>query len=208
MENIILISSILAIHTFAWFTPGPNLVLVIRNALVYSRRTGFFTAVGFALSNFIHILLAVAGLGFLMSTFPLVATVIKFLGVGYLLYLGIKTLLIKSSLSAITIGEHHQDISPFAALKTGLVTNLLSPKAPPFFGSIFGTLLSSHAPVWLISFLVVAMPLNTLMLASLWSLFLSHHHVKKVYLRFQSVINKCLGVTLLIVAITIALSKS
>jgi len=71
VENYILISSILLIHIFAWFTPGPNLVLIIRNSLVYSRKTGFFTAVGFALSNVIHIVLAVAGFGFILATVPL-----------------------------------------------------------------------------------------------------------------------------------------
>jgi len=108
---------------------------------------------------------------------------------------------------AITLGEKHHDISPTAAMKIGLVTNFLSPKAPLFFGSIFGTLLSSHAPLWVILFLLIAMPLNTLMMASLWSFLFSQHHVRRIYLKFQSAINRCLGVLLGILAIAIAFSR-
>jgi threonine/homoserine/homoserine lactone efflux protein len=204
MENLILIGSILSVHIFAWFTPGPNLVLIIRNSLVYSRRTGFFTAVGFSLSNFVHILLAIAGIGLLLTAIPLAQNVVKFVGVGYLLYLGVKTFFMPVHDKAITAeGNKKEDISPFAAIKTGFITNVLSPKAPLFFGSIFGTLLASDAPMWVVIFLLFMMPFDTLIMACLWSLFFSHHHVRKIYLRFQSVINKCLGIALLLVALTI-----
>jgi threonine/homoserine/homoserine lactone efflux protein len=208
MDNVILILSILALHVFAWFTPGPNLVLVIRNSLIYSRRTGFFTAGGFALSNLAHILLALAGIGLLLTAIPLVATIIKLVGVGYLIYLGINTFSLKPQ-SSVTIGEteKHRDISPLTAMKTGFITNFLSPKAPLFFASIFGSLLASSAPLWVIAFLTIAMPLNTLFMASMWSIFFSHHHVKKLYLKYQPLINKALGVILFIVAVSILFSK-
>ena len=88
MENFLIIGSILTIHIFAWFTPGPQIALIIRNSLIYSRKTGFWTAAGFAIGNFIHILISVIGLGLLISQSPSLHTAIKFLGVGYLAYLG------------------------------------------------------------------------------------------------------------------------
>lgn len=204
MEYFILIGSILSVHIFAWFTPGPNLILIIRNSLVYSRRTGFFTAVGFALSNAVHIILAIAGIGLLLTAFPVAQNIVKFIGVGYMLYLGFKTFFLPVHDKTITEeGKKRPDISPFAAVKIGFITNISSPKAPLFFGSIFGTLLASHAPVWVIIFLLIAMPLNTLMMANLWSLFFSHHHVKHVYLKCQSLINKALGIALALFALTI-----
>lgn len=204
MENLILIGSIISVHIFAWFTPGPNLVLIIRNSLVYSRRTGFFTAVGFALSNFVHIVLAIAGIGLLLTAFPIAQNLVKFVGVGYMLYLAFKTFFMPVHDKTVTEteGKKH-DISPFAAIKTGFITNVSSPKAPLFFGSIFGTLLASDAPMWVVIFLLVMMPIDTLIMATLWSLFFSHHHVRKIYLRYQSVVNKCLGIALVIVALTI-----
>ncbi len=206
MQNYALIGSILLIHVFAWLTPGPNITLIIRNSLVYSRKTGFWTAVGFALGNFIHIILAVAGIGIIISNSPL-HSLIKFLGVGYLLYLGLNTFFIKVHLQNPQVKEKHRDITPFAAIRTSLLANLLSPYAAPFFITIFGTLLSSRAPYWVIVFLMVAMPLNTLMMASLWTLFMTHSKVKNVYFKFEPVLNKCLGALLILFALLIVFSK-
>ena len=56
MESLILIGTILAIHLLAWFIPGPVFVLIIRNSLVYSRKSGMWTALGIAIANIIHIM--------------------------------------------------------------------------------------------------------------------------------------------------------
>ncbi len=207
VENVLLIGSILAIHILAWFTPGPQLVLIIRNAVIYSRRIGFFTAIGFALGNFIHIVLSVVGIGLIIAATPLAATLVKLLGVGYLTYLGIKTFLMKINTNTLNPHGKHTHIASLSAMKMGLVTNLLSPQAPLFFASIFGSLLASGAPMWVVIFLMIAMPLNTLLMTSLWSLFFTQQTVRRWYVKFEPVINKALGVALLILAITIALSK-
>ncbi len=34
MQNLIPISSILAIHVFSWLTPGPLFVLIVRNGVI------------------------------------------------------------------------------------------------------------------------------------------------------------------------------
>lgn len=207
MENYVLIGSILLIHVLAWFTPGPQIVLIMRNSLVYSRKTGFWTAVGFALGNFIHIILAVAGIGIIISGWPIAFSLIKFLGAGYLIYLGLKTFFTKAQLQKPQTREKHRDIASISALRTGLITNLLSPKASPFFITIFGTLLASKPPYWVVMFLMIAMPLNTLMMASMWSLFFAHQNIKAVYARFQSISNKCLGGLLILLALMIVFSK-
>ena len=207
MENYIFIGSILLIHIFAWFTPGPQLILIIRNSVVYSRRTGFFTAVGFALGNIIHIVVSVFGIGLIITASPFAGTIIKLLGIGYLLYLGIRTFFMKIQTQTSVQNEKHQDISALPAVRMGLVTNLLSPKAPLFFASVFGALLSSGAPFWVVGFLMIAMPLNTLLMASLWSLFFTQKTVRKIYSKFQSLINKFLGTVLIALALGIAFSK-
>ena len=143
MENFILIGTILAVHIFAWFTPGPLFVLIVRNSLVYSRKSGIWTAVGIAIGNFIHITYSVTGIALLISASPIASNIIKFLGVGYLAYLGIKTFLIKvETQKAEATTDVHKDISPFHAAKIGFLTNILSPKASLFFASIFATVIN------------------------------------------------------------------
>ena len=206
MENLILISTILAIHVFAWFTPGPLFVLIIRNSLVYSHKSGIWTAVGIALGNFIHITYSVTGLVIIISASPVAFNIIKFLGVGYLVYLGIKTFLIKVKIQKKnTAYNEHKDISPFKAAKIGFLTNILSPKASLFFASIFTTVMASGAPFWVVIFLWIAMPLNSLIMASILSMFFTQKRVRSVYANYQQIVNKLLGVALLLLAIMIAI---
>lgn len=208
MESLILISTILAVHIFAWFTPGPLFVLIVRNSLVYSRKSGIWTAVGIAIGNVIHITYSVTGLALIISASPVAFNVIKFLGVGYLAYLGIKTFLVKvETQKADTMSEEHKDISPFKAAKIGFLTNILSPKASLFFASIFATVMASGSPFWIVIFLWVAMPLNSFIMASILSIFFTQKRVRRVYANYQHIVNKLLGVALLVLAIMIATHK-
>lgn len=207
MESIILISTILSIHFFAWLTPGPLFVLIIRNSLIYSRKTGFWTAVGFAIGNFIHILYSVTGIAFIISKSPAAFNFIKFLGVGYLIYLGLKTLSLKIPSQKTNSSEKQKDISPLSAVKVGFLANILSPKASLFFASIFASVLSSGAPSWVVIFLMIAMPLNSLLMATILSIFFTQGRVRAVYTKSQHIFNKLLGGALILLALIIALSK-
>ncbi len=207
IENLVLIGTILAVHIFAWFTPGPLFVLIVRNSLVYSRKSGIWTAVGIAIGNFIHITYSVTGIALLISASPITSNIIKFLGVGYLVYLGIKTFLIKVETQKADTSDGHKDLSPFQAAKIGFLTNILSPKASLFFASIFGTVMSTGAPFWVVIFLWIAMPLNSFIMASILSLFLTQKKVRDAYGKYQHIVNKVLGVALIVLAVIIAIYK-
>jgi len=208
MENVILVGTILAVHIFAWFTPGPLFVLIVRNSLIYSRKSGIWTAVGIAIGNFTHITYSVTGLALIISASPIASTIIKFLGVGYLVYLSIKTFLIKVETQEVdTASDERKDLSPFQAAKTGFLTNILSPKASLFFVSIIATVMASGSPFWVIVFLWIAMPLNSFMMASIFSVFFSQKKVRAVYEKHQHIVNKVLGIALLVLAGMIAIYK-
>ena|SRR3989338_1027957 len=208
MENLILIGTILAVHIFAWFTPGPLFVLIVRNSLVYSRKSGIWTAVGIAIGNFIHITYSVTGITLLISASPITSNIIKFLGVGYLAYLGIKTFLIKvETQKTDTTSNERKDLSPLQAAKIGFLTNILSPKASLFFVSIFATVMASGSPSWVVIFLWIAMPLNSFIMASIFSVFFTQKKVRAIYEKHQHIVNKVLGVALLVLAGMIAFYK-
>lgn len=204
MENFILIGTILAIHIFAWLTPGPAFVLIVRNSLIYSRRTGIYTAAGMAIGNIVHITYSVTGIALIISASGTAFNAIKFLGVGYLIYLGIKTLLLKIGAQKTDTQEKYKDISVFDAIKIGFLTNILSPKAFLFYTSIFATVLSSEPPFWVVVFLMAAMPLNSFIMASVLSIFFTQKKIRSVYSKYQSIVNKCLGVALILLAVMIA----
>jgi len=202
MENFNLLFTIIGIHIFAWLTPGPN-IIIIRNSLIYSKKIGILTAVGMALSNIIHISYVITGLGILILKTQILFKIIKYAGIIYLSYLGIKTFFIKKSLKSINKIEKNKKISNFNAIKIGFLTNLLSPKAPLFFISIFTLVMSSKSSSWVIIALWVIMPLTTFLMASLHSIIFSHKKIQLFYRKNQTITNKILGGLLLLLALRI-----
>lgn len=72
--------------------------------------------------------MALVGLSALLRTSPLAFNLIKYLGVAYLLYLGVKTLTAGDKPSTLIETE-----SPGRVLVQGMVVNLLNPKVALFF---------------------------------------------------------------------------
>jgi threonine/homoserine/homoserine lactone efflux protein len=208
MQNLTLVFTIVAVQTFAWLTPGPNFVLIVRNSLVYSRKAGIWTAMGISIASLVHISYSVVGIWLIGSTSNAALNLLKFFGIGYLAYLGIKTLLIKvDPQKYISTIEEHKYISPFDAAKVGFLVNISSPLAPPYFASLFGTIIASGAPLWVVIFLWIALPLNSFVMATLLSLFFTQKNVKAIYTKYQHIVNKLLGLTLLALALMMAFHK-
>ncbi len=71
--------------------PGPDQVLVTRNALSGGRRGGLLTMVGGALGLGVHATAAAVGLSALLLASSTAFTALKVVGVAYLLWLGVQT---------------------------------------------------------------------------------------------------------------------
>jgi threonine/homoserine/homoserine lactone efflux protein len=161
--------------------------------------------VGIAIGNIVHITYIVSGLALIVSATPAAFNVIKYLGIGYLIYLGITTLITRVATSeGDTFAESRRDLTPFQAVKTGFITNILSPKAPLFFASIFATVVESSAPFWVTVFLWIAMPLNSFMMATLHSVLFSLEKVRHTVAKYQRIVNALLGMALILLALILA----
>ena len=66
------------------FSPGPDFLLILKNALNHGRRAAFFSAAGISLGLMIHTTLAVAGLGFLFHNSETLGQVMRYAGAAYL----------------------------------------------------------------------------------------------------------------------------
>ncbi len=206
MEFLTLIGTVTFIHLLAVVSPGPDFVMACRNTLAYSRRTGIWTAVGFALGIVVHVFYSLAGLAFIISQSLLLFNTIKFLGAGYLVYIGLKSLLSPSS--NINLGVHHEkvDITRFAAVKMGFLTNVLNPKATLFFLSLFTLVVSPETPILIMLIMGGIMILNTFLWFSLVSIFLSQKQIRSIFERFQSAFSKTFGGLLIALGIKVALT--
>ena len=207
MEYLALIGTVTIIHLLAVISPGPDFIIACRNSLSYSRKTGIWTAVGFGFGIAVHVFYSLAGLALVISKSILLFNAIKFLGAGYLIYIGLKSILSKSS--KIELGEHDkkEDITHFAAIRIGFLTNVLNPKATLFFLSLFTLVISPTTPFSIMAVMSAIMVINTMLWFSLVAVFLTQKRIRSIFERFQGIFNKTLGGLLIALGVKIALTE-
>ncbi|WP_298811040.1 LysE family transporter [uncultured Psychrobacter sp.] len=79
---------ITSVHLLAAASPGPDFVLVSQQTLAKGRRTGLICSLGITLGLAVHIIYSVLGLATVIAHSQSLLTTIKWLGGGYLIYLG------------------------------------------------------------------------------------------------------------------------
>jgi RhtB (resistance to homoserine/threonine) family protein len=142
--------AITVISLIAAISPGPDFFIVFRNSLVYSRRAGFLTAFGVSSALVIHLSYTLIGIGVLIEESPFLYALLKYSGVAYLFYIGLKGIISSFKPASSALKEYTRakvQISDFAAFMQGFWTNLLNPKAALFFISLFSQFIDSNTPI-------------------------------------------------------------
>jgi RhtB (resistance to homoserine/threonine) family protein len=128
-------------------SPGPDFAVVMRNSLIYTRKIGVLTAIGVSLGILVHLAYILLGVGVAITKTPWLFYLFKYCGAAYLMYIGIKGLLVKTHVQKIADShEHLRTISSFAALRTGFFTNAINPKAMLFFLSLLPAFITPSKP--------------------------------------------------------------
>lgn len=115
-------------------TPGLDTALVLRTAATRSRKEAFAAASGICLGCLVWGLAAALGVSALLTASEAAFTIVKYLGMAYMLYLGGRMLW-----TAIRGEESHEDAEAPGRggvgryFRQGLVTNLLNPKVGAFY---------------------------------------------------------------------------
>ena len=149
METILNLSAVALVSLVAAISPGPDFFIVLKNSLS-SRKAGLFTALGVSLALIFHLTYTLIGIGVLIAENPFIYSLIKYIGVGYLFYLGFSSW--KSSFkisSQLDLTAKTDSMIPSAALKQGFFTNLLNPKCALFFISLFSQFIDVNTPMLL-----------------------------------------------------------
>lgn len=147
LQGLLLVTTI---HLLAAASLGPDFVLVTQQTLSHGRRIGLLVSLGITLGLSVHIIYFAFGLAALIANSSSALWVIKILGGGYLIYLGIKGLRAKAQTDAINL----KPVKQYSAMKTigiGFLCNALNPKAPIYFVSLFTLVLSQDMPVYQIA---------------------------------------------------------
>ncbi|MEV1009242.1 LysE family translocator [Streptomyces sp. NPDC049881] len=112
-------------------TPGTGVVYTLAAGLSHGRWASVAAALGCTLGIVPHLLATVTGLAALLHTSAVAYDAVKYLGVGYLLYMAWATLRDKESLSAE--GAAAAPRSAARVIVSAVLINLLNPKLTLFF---------------------------------------------------------------------------
>ncbi len=113
-------------------TPGQDMILVMSRSIAQGQKAGVITALGVSIGLMGHTLLATFGLGALLLASEWLFNVIKFVGAGYLIYLGY--LLLKSKDEDLKMKELEQ-VSYKKMFFQGAISNIMNPKITIFYFS-------------------------------------------------------------------------
>ena len=109
--------------------PGPDMILLLQTGARQGRGAALATAVGLGIARGCHVALAALGLAALFKAAPWTFEVVRLAGAAYLLWIGIQCLRSSMLPNLNTAAVTDTQGQWREAIRRGLLTNLLNPKA-------------------------------------------------------------------------------
>ncbi|MDN3453350.1 MULTISPECIES: LysE family translocator [unclassified Psychrobacter] len=198
-------------------TPGTDSMYIITRSISQGQTAGFYSVLGITSGILVHTLLAALGLSVLLANSPTAFMLVKYIGAGYLCYLGLKMLMSKQQ---PLIASHFQDdeksksIKPldhWQIYKQGVLTNTFNPKVALFFLAFFPQFIDSSYAYGMLSFLMLGLTFATT--GFIWCLclaLLASKFSKKLREnpKIESMMNKISGVVFMGLGIKLLTEKS
>lgn len=192
------------VHLLAVISPGPDFILITRNSIVHSRKTGIYSAIGLGFGILVHVAYSLAGIAILIASSVVLFSAMKFIGAAYLIYIGYKSLKSKYANPEDIHLEKSKDLTKFEALKMGFITNVTNPKATLFFLSLFTLVINPNTPFLIKAFYGIEMGIVTALWFILVAAVFSASIIKSKVAKFQHVIEKLMGGILILLGIKLA----
>lgn len=125
---LLFFSAVLALN----ISPGPDLIYILSNTFAHGKKVGIASAFGVCTGALFHVAAASLGLSAILVSSSFAFTIVKFIGVTYLLYLAYQSF--RSAGSSLDINAQVQpQKSSWTAFKQGLLVDILNPKVAIFF---------------------------------------------------------------------------
>lgn len=126
-------------------TPGPSVLMCISTSVQHGPRRALAASLGSTTAIACIMLLSMLGLGTVLASSEVLFSALKWLGAGYLAYLGLRSLLSKESNLAVP-----NSALPAASARSlftgGMLVGASNPKALLFFGALFPQFIEPSAP--------------------------------------------------------------
>ncbi len=109
--------------------PGPAVLYIINRSVADGRNVALSAVAGLEIGNFMHVIAATVGLSAVIATSAAAFSAVKWIGAGYLIYIGIRTLVTKPQ----AVNQLNDPMSRRRAFTQGIVVNTFNPKVALFF---------------------------------------------------------------------------
>lgn len=126
-------------------TPGPSVLMCLSTSVQHGPRRAMAAALGSTTAIAGIMLLSMLGLGTVLAASDVLFSALKWLGAGYLAYLGITALLSKASNLTVPNAELPQADAK-SLFARGLLVGASNPKALLFFGALLPQFIDPTAP--------------------------------------------------------------
>jgi threonine/homoserine/homoserine lactone efflux protein len=129
-----------AFHTYVLFVsaslvlclvPGPDMLLLLGRTVAHGRKSGMCTALGINAGAYVHLICAATGLSALVMTSATAFTIVKWMGAGYLFYIGYGALRAKGDITLSPLKPTKETLR--RAFFQGFLSDVLNPKVALFF---------------------------------------------------------------------------
>lgn len=187
-------------HLLAVASPGPDFALVLRQSITHGRATAIRTSLGIGTGILFHVTYSVLGLVLLIRGSEAVFTAVKYAGAVYLAWIGGKALLTRPYPAASTAGQGSNHARR-GAFVTGLLVNVLNPKAVLFFIALFSVGVSPATPLGVQVGYGIWMVMATMAWFSLVSVFFTQPAVRTRFLRAGHWFDRVMGLVFLALAV-------
>lgn len=127
-------------------SPGAGAIASLSSGLNYGFGRGYWTAIGLQLGLLLQIGVVAAGVGALLATSEMAFRLIKWFGVGYLLFLAVRQW--RSPAVEMTSGANLRPVGqPLALVFRGFLINASNPKAVVFMLAVLPQFIDPAAPM-------------------------------------------------------------
>ena len=130
MPNGSLLLGFVAASLVVLVIPGPGVLYVVARSAAQGTRAGLASVVGLSLGALVHVAAAAAGLSAILLTSATAFGIVKALGAGYLIYLGLRMLFARRLPAGPAAPT---PVSSRRLLSDGIVVSLFNPKIAVFF---------------------------------------------------------------------------
>ncbi len=196
-----LLAAFVAATAVLMLIPGPNVALIVANSLTFGARAGLLTVAGTSAAMVAQLTVASLGVTAIFGALAQAFDVLRWLGVAYLVWLGIRAWREPAGDLSKT-----GPVSPRATFGRGFFVSLTNPKTLAFYAAFLPQFLVSNAPlgrqmaILSMTFIVVALVID-----SGWALLAAR--ARALVARFGRARNRLTGAALIGAALGLALAR-